>query len=235
MEREYGKERMRKFLRLDLDRYLSGRSQETEGENPLARAQHQPYIHYQKGALVWYGLRERMGEKALNAVLSKFAIDKGFQNPPYTTSEELIDRLRAAVPADTQNYLTDLFEKITVFSCRAVTAEKSKVGDQWRVTLKTHVDKIYSDDKGNTTPAPIDDWIEVGVFAKARPGSKELGTTLALERKRLTTADQTFTFDVAQEPDKAGIDPNFKLIDRRPDEHVITIAPGGAIVRTVSQ
>lgn len=228
MEREYGKERMRKFLRLDLDRYLSGRGQEREGENPLAKAQHQPYIHYQKGALVWYNLRERIGEKKLNAILSQFVKDKGFQEPPYTTSEELIARLRAAVPTDTQEYLTELFERITLFGCRAILAEKVKVAGRWHVTLRTHVDKIYSDPKGNATPAPLNDWIEIGLFARGRPGSKEPGRPLLLERRYLTRADETFTFDMAEEPDKAGIDPNYKLLDRRPDDHIISVVPGQA-------
>jgi ABC-2 type transport system permease protein len=229
MEREFGRERMRKFLRLDLDRYLSGRSQEREGENPLARAQHQQYIHYQKGALVFYGLRERMGEAALNAVLSKFARDKGFQEPPYTTSEELVARIRAAAPADAQNFITDLFEKITLFMNRAVSAEKVKSQDRWHVTLRTHTEKVYSDAKGNATPAPLDDWIEIGVFGKGRPGSKEPGKPLVLEKRRVNRADNEFTFDVSEEPERAGIDPNFKLVDRSPDDHVIPITTGKAI------
>ena len=230
MEREYGKERMRKFLRLDLDRYLSGRSQEREGENPLAKAQHQQYIHYQKGALVWYAMRERLGESTLNAVLSKFAKDKGFQNPPYTTSEELVTRLRAASPPDAQTFISDLFEKITLYKSRAISAEKVKSADRWRVTLRTHTEKVYSDAKGNVTPVPLDDWMEVGVFGKGRPGSKEPGKPLALQRRRLNRAENEFTFEVAEEPFKAGIDPNYKLLDRSPDEHLISVTAGQSIV-----
>jgi ABC-2 type transport system permease protein len=236
MEQEYGKQRMRKFLRLDLDRYLSGRSQEPEGENPLAKAQHQPYIHYQKGALVWYALRERIGEKALNAILSKFAKDKGFQDPPYTTSEDLVARLRAASPPDVQNYLTELFEKITLYTCRAVSAESVKTGpDHWHVTLRTHAEKCYSDAKGNRTPARLDDWIDVGVFGKGLPGSKEPGKPLVLERRHMTDENGTFTFEVGEEPAKAGIDPDYKLIDRSPDDHLVSVAAGQAIVGSIQK
>jgi ABC-2 type transport system permease protein len=55
MERLYGKEQMRRFLKYELDRYLRSRGGEVVEELPLARVENQQYIHYQKGSLVLSG------------------------------------------------------------------------------------------------------------------------------------------------------------------------------------
>ncbi|HEX3762745.1 MAG TPA: M1 family aminopeptidase, partial [Kofleriaceae bacterium] len=70
MERMYGKEQIRKFLKYELDRYLRSRGGEVVEELPLARVENQPYIHYQKGSLVMYWLKEVVGEPKVNAALA---------------------------------------------------------------------------------------------------------------------------------------------------------------------
>ena len=62
MERAYGRDKMKKFLAYELRSYLRGRSGETKKELPISLAEDQPYIHYNKGSLVFYALREYLGE-----------------------------------------------------------------------------------------------------------------------------------------------------------------------------
>jgi ABC-2 type transport system permease protein len=69
MEREYGRDLMRKFLRYEMDKYLRGRSQEAERELPLAWCESQGYIHYNKGSVQMYHLKEMIGEDRVNAAL----------------------------------------------------------------------------------------------------------------------------------------------------------------------
>src|SRR6185437_4568549 len=139
MEKEYGRAHMRQFLKTELDRYLAGRGGERIEELPLERVENQQYIHYRKGSLVFYRLREEIGEQALNRALQRFLQDKGYQQPPYTTSRELLDYLRAETPADRQQLLTDLFEKITLYDNRLETASARKRADgRYDVTLKLH-------------------------------------------------------------------------------------------------
>ena len=66
MEKEYGREKMRRFLKYELDSYLRNRGGELVEELPLYRVENQPYIHYNKGSLVFYRLRDEIGEEALN-------------------------------------------------------------------------------------------------------------------------------------------------------------------------
>ena len=107
MEKEYGREKMRKFLKYELDSYLKNRGGELVEELPLFRVENQPYIHYRKGSLTFYRLRDEIGEDHLNRALSKFVKEKGFQQPPYTTSRELLSYIREETPADRQQFVTD--------------------------------------------------------------------------------------------------------------------------------
>lgn len=220
MEHTYGRDQMRRFLRFSLDRYLRGRGSEREQEQPLMQTENQPYIHYEKGALVFYALRDALGEDKLNAALARFVRDKRFQNPPYTTSQELVNYLRQAAPPNLQPVITDLFETITLYNNKAAAATWTKTGsDKYRVTLTVDAQKLRADSKGTESPVPLHDWMDVGVFAKAAPG-QDIGKPLFLEQRLVTQPHTTFTVDVPGLPDKAGIDPYNKLIDRLPDDNV---------------
>lgn len=63
---------MRRFLRYELGRYLSGRGGEAIEGLPLYRVENQPYMPYRKDSLVFYRLREEIGEDALNRALGRF-------------------------------------------------------------------------------------------------------------------------------------------------------------------
>ena len=82
MEKRYGPANSQKFLAYELDRYLTGRTAETKREMPLMLVENQPYIHYNKGSLALYALRDYIGEDSMNAALSRFVRDKAFQMPP---------------------------------------------------------------------------------------------------------------------------------------------------------
>ncbi len=72
MEHEYGRDTMRKFLEYEMDNYLKNRGRETLKERPLLTVESdQGYVHYRKGSVVMYYLKERIGEEAINRALAK--------------------------------------------------------------------------------------------------------------------------------------------------------------------
>lgn len=110
-ERKYGKQSALKFLKIQRNRYLAGRANETEQEVPLYLVHpEQSYISYGKGAIALYTLSEYIGEEKLNGVLKEFLNKVKFQPPPYTTSLELIDYLKKATPNQLHYLITDMFE-----------------------------------------------------------------------------------------------------------------------------
>ncbi|MBK7830779.1 MAG: hypothetical protein IPJ56_00140 [Gemmatimonadetes bacterium] len=81
MEQTFGSGNIRKFLRQQLDGYLVGRGREAKAERPLMRVENQMYIHYNKGSLALYALRDLIGDAAMNRALRRFVADKAFQKP----------------------------------------------------------------------------------------------------------------------------------------------------------
>jgi ABC-2 type transport system permease protein len=223
MEKRYGVSHAQKFLRYELDRYLSGRSGEKKKELPLMLVEGQPYIHYNKGSLAFYALRDYIGEDSLNAALHRYLKDKGFQNPPYTVTTDLLQYLRAVTPDSLQYVIHDLFETITLYDNKADTATATKRADgTYAVHLAFSAKKLRADSLGNQTEIPVADYIDVGVFGAPEPGNK-LGKPLAVRKVHVTANEMSADFVVSERPLKAGIDPYNKLIDRTPEDNVITV------------
>jgi ABC-2 type transport system permease protein len=214
MKQKYGADQMRKFLKYELDGYLTGRATEKVAEEPLAKVENQQYIHYKKGSLVFYALQDYVGEGTLDAVLKQFLIDKSFQPPPYTTSQEFMGALAKALGPKWQPLLDDLFWKITLFDNRITTATARKLPNgKYRVTMQVHAGKVYVDGTGRETEAKPDIPIDIGVFA-APTGVGKDGKPLYLEKRRLPGGDSTVTVTVDSKPAEAGVDPYNKLIDK---------------------
>jgi ABC-2 type transport system permease protein len=221
MEKEYGRDMMRKFLKYEMDQYLSARGREMLDERPLAKVEsNQGYIYYRKGSVVMYYLKEMIGEEKINTAL-RGLIDKfGYKGPPYPTSQDLVDALREQTPAEYQYLLDDLFDHITLFANRTKKATYTERTDgKFDVTIEVECKKFQADEQGEETEIPVNDWIEIGAFEEPEKG-KRYGATLHRERKKITQTDNTFTFTVARKPLEVGIDPFALLIDRMPDDNM---------------
>jgi aminopeptidase N len=215
MKHKYGPEQMRRFLRYELDNYLASRAGEPVREEPLAKVEkNQTYIHYQKASLVFYALQDYIGEDRLDGILKQFLIDKGFQMPPYTTSQEFLDYLKRGTDPKWHAMLGDFFWKITLFDNRITDATARKLADgRYQVTMMVHAGKSYVDGTGKETDATPDLPVDIGVFA-APPGNGVDGKPLYLEKRLLSKGDSTITVVVDGTPAEAGVDPYNKLIDR---------------------
>jgi ABC-2 type transport system permease protein len=224
MEKEFGRDLMRKFLMYEMDRYLRSRGEERQKERPLLTVETgQGYIHYRKGAVVLYYMKEMIGEEAVNRALRKLLHQYGYAPAPYPTSYALVDALREETPANLQYLIKDLFEDITLFSNRTLAATAVKRTDgKYDVTINVEARKFKDDAKGDETEVPVDDWIDIGAFAKPASG-RLYGDTLYRERMHITRRNSTFTFVTDLQPEKAGIDPFALLIDRIPDDNMRTV------------
>jgi len=229
MEKEYGRDQIHKFLKYEMDRYLRARGSETLKEKPLMRVDaNQGYVHYRKGSVALYYLKEMIGEDSLNAALRDLAETYGYAEPPYPTSHTLVDRLRERTPDSLQYLITDLFEEITLFDNRVAGDPTYEALDdgRYRVSLEVECSKLRADSLGAETPIPVADYIDFGVFAKPEEGKKR-GKPIHLERFHVTEPRQTFEFIVDEPPYEAGVDPNYYLIDRMPEDNMKRVKEAG--------
>ncbi|MFC0251410.1 ABC transporter permease/M1 family aminopeptidase [Massilia consociata] len=217
MKRAVGPQKMRRFLRYNLDAYLMGRATERRKELPLARNEHQDYIHYRKGSLALYLLQDLLGEDTINGVLRGLLKEHAFKGAPYPTASGLVDALRAVTPPDKAYLIDDLFESIVLYENRAVsaTARQRKDG-KFEVAIRAHAGKVRAGELGDEKPARLRDYIEFGVDDRN-------GNPLVRERRLVDRAEQTVTLVVDTRPGRAGIDPDNKLIDRKPSDNMVPV------------
>ena len=219
MEKEFGKDKMKKFLKYEMDGYLRGRSREFEAERPLMKTESQQYIHYQKASVVMYYLKEMIGENKVNEALRTLLDSFAYQPPPYATSLSAVRAFRKVTPDSLQYLIDDLFENITLFSNRTLEAKYKKVGDEFEITMTTSSEKFRADSLGKEKALALNDFIDVGIFAEPS-NKKNLGKALLYQRLKLTKKENTFTFRTKEKPFQVGIDPYNYLIDRIPDDNV---------------
>ena len=226
MEHRYGRDATQKFLRRELDGYLRGRGIEKKKEVPLLDVGNQPYIHYRKGALCLYALRDYIGEDAMNEALHRFVTRWAFQGPPYPTSRDLLSEFDRVTPDSLKYVLRDLFEEMTFYDNKVDSATATRRADgRYDVHLVLEARKLKGDSLGNTREVPVADYIDVGIFGSHVAGQK-LGARLLVQKVRITQPMTTLDFVVDAEPREAGIDPYNILIDRTPEDNVMRITTG---------
>ncbi len=216
MEKEYGRAKMEKFLKHELDRYLQGRATERDKELPLMLVENQPYIHYAKGSLVMYTLREYLGEEVLNQALARYIERVAFQRPPFTNSIEFVNAIREVTPEKYAYLIEDLFETITLYDNRAIEATATKEGSGWSVELTVLSKKFRAEETGEERQIEHQDWIDIGVLDAE-------GEYLYRAKHQLHEETTTLTLSVDAEPAKAGIDPMVMLVDRNASDNVKTV------------
>jgi len=225
MEKMYGRDQIRRFLKYELDRYLRRRGGEVVEELPLARVEEQPYIHYYKGALVMYWLKEVVGEATVNGALAALLAQYAFKAAPYPNTRDFLRLLRAAAGPEHDALITDLFENITLVDAKATGATAVQRPDgTYEVAVEIEAHKLYADGKGVETEAPMDELFDIGVFA-AEPGKPGFtgDAVLSMARRRLHSGKQTVTVVVAKRPSHAGVDPYNKRIDRNSDDNLTKV------------
>lgn len=241
LEHEHGKTQMRAFLRDALDRYLSARSGERKKEKPLMYNENQPYIHYNKGSVVFYALSDYLGEQKFNRILRDYIQAVGFQEPPYTTAAELVADIRQATPDSLQYLIKDMFATITLYDNYIDQATAQKLPDgRYEVEISSIVSKYRAGEKGERTYSdngrdslvafndkkreikslPLQDYVEVGIFGlkdkkNVKADKEPEEKVLYLKKVKVTDIRNEWKIIVDEKPAEVGIDPYNKLIDTR--------------------
>jgi len=215
---EYNQQIVNDYMKMKIDEYLRGRARETKEEVPILLSNREvPYVNYDKGIVVMNAPQDYIGEKNLNAALQKYIQKVAFQNPPFTTSSEFLDYLKDATPEDLKYIITDWFETITLSNNRAERATVEKLGNgKYSVKFQFSADKILADEKGAEKSISMNDFITFGVFGTD-------GEELYLKKHKIHSGTSELTFVVEGIPAQAGIDPTYFLIDKNPNDNLISI------------
>jgi ABC-2 type transport system permease protein len=163
-----------------------------------------------------------------------------FQEPPYTTSIELVDEIRQITPDSLQYLIKDMFETITLYNNNIVsTSYKQLDNGKYEVEIEFNVGKYRNDDLGKTYynqtegdtlsyktesmrkpiySSPLADYIDIGIFGEKLEDSEER-EELYLKKHKVTTINNKLTIIVDKEPKEVGVDPYNKLIDTNSEDN----------------
>ena len=222
-----GEHRMRNYLRSELNRYLAGRQTEWREEPPLTRVNGEDHVTYHKGAVVMYLIQARLGEDRVNRALRSLLARYRFKDAPYPRSLDLLAALRAeARTAEDQTLITDLFERVTLYDLKVVEPTAVRRADgRWDVTVPVRAKKLYPDERGGETEAPLAERIEIGLFT-AHPSvvAFDAKHVILMERRPVRSGAQVLRFVTDRRPTHAGIDPYNFYIDRNWRDNVLRLA-----------
>jgi len=230
MERLYGPEHVRKFLKYSLDHYLRRRGSEEVEELPLERVEDQGYIHYDKGAVVMYRLKEAVGEDVIDRSLRRMLAQYAFRPAPYPSSKDFIAILRQEAGPKFDQLITDLFEKITIYDLKATDARFAKRRDgKYDITFTVEAHKFYADGKGKERETAMNEMVPVGAFL-VEPGKAgfDKSKILSFQDASIRSGRQTVHLVVDHVPAFAGVDPYNEWIDRNSDDNVTTAIASGS-------
>jgi aminopeptidase N len=195
----------------------------TRAAKPLLQA-NDFYQNYRKGPLALYALSQYIGRNQVNGALQNLLLKHRPGTVPRPTSLDLYRELHAVTPDSLQPLLHDLFQANTFWKLATETATAKRVkGGLWQVNLTLQASKAVVDSAGIETKLPMQDWVEIGVFAPAEEG--EVGKQLYRQKHLIKSGQQTILLTVPDRPAQVGFDPRHLLIDGQAEDNykVVTL------------
>lgn len=216
LKEKYGAERLRRYLQYVHDNYLSGRSSETREEQALYLNENQGYLNYSKGTLVMYALQDYIGEKAVNDAIGAFCRDFAYKSNPFPLSTNVLPYLRNAAPDSLKYLITDLFETITMYDNKILSAKQSydKQAKVYRTDITFSTDKARYDGRGNKSSIPVADYLDIAIY-DAKETKRLAGSTI-----RVNGGEQSISIVSKEKPGKVILDPFFKMIDHNRKDNI---------------
>ncbi|MCI4668344.1 MAG: aminopeptidase [Bacteroidia bacterium] len=221
MNKHYGPEKMRDFLKEELDRYLGGRSFERKKEMPLVEVENQQYIHYGKGAVIFYALQDYITEDSLNKALRKFIDEWAYAEGPYPTTLNLMEYIYDVTPDSLTSIVKDMFERITFYENKMLKAEMVEQSGQFKVDMTLNTVKMLADSLGNEQPIDLKEWMYVGLYGNGQKGKDSL---IYMQKHYFDSDTTQLSISLDSKPTKAIIDPISILIDKHPKDNSKTIS-----------
>ncbi|KFE70457.1 ABC transporter permease/M1 family aminopeptidase [Hyalangium minutum] len=226
LKERYGAAALGPVLRVELSRYLSGRT--GEAEVPLDHVDDQPYLFYAKGALVMAALHDLIGEAPINGAL-RALVAQAAAGGPAPTVRDLIGHLRRATPAEHHALLDEWWSQTVLYDLSVTSATATRLPDgRYQVDARIDAARTQVRD-GQETALAMDGTVEVALYAESSGGPAAGAPPLSVVRQ-VIRGPTDLSLIVDQRPEFVAIDPQLRRIDRKPDNNVRKIeeSPGSS-------
>ncbi|WP_276481362.1 M1 family aminopeptidase [Paraflavitalea pollutisoli] len=205
VEKRFGAHYLRRLLQADNNLYFALRGMDHEQEQPLYQTD-KPYVYYQKGGMVMYGIKEMLGEDTVNAALRALIAQHGYPASK-GRPDDLLQLLVAGTNQQQAAQIQEWFTGTATYdnAVRAVRCD-SLTGGRFRLTIEVQHGK-----KGTGKSAPSADTPPdlVPIALYAAPHITWDGSTQPLYRQHywLSRSQHTLVIEVDRRPAVVAIDP----------------------------
>jgi ABC-2 type transport system permease protein len=111
-----------------------------------------------------------------------------------------------------QYFITDLFEKITIYNSKITDAKRTAADGGYDLDLTVQFEKNYADSTGKEVKATGESYVEVGVY-------KNRSELISLKKYKLHEGLNKLKIAVKERPYKLVLDPRCLLIDKNLDDN----------------
>ncbi|SEI38206.1 ABC-2 family transporter protein [Dyadobacter koreensis] len=219
-EKRVGKIKLSRYLRSDNELYFSLRNSSGHKELPLYKTWGQPYVHYQKGGLALYAIKECLGEERINRALAALIDRHAFPNQK-PSAEDLINELtRNATPFE-KTLIENHLKKVVVYDNRIQVLSRKSIGNG-QIRLKLLV-SVYKTDETQEKPKKMntDDLVDVAIFGVGSSQGTS-GKPIYFRKYHFNRPQTVIEVVVGKEPKVVEIDPYSYMLDSDHDNNFAT-------------
>ena len=206
-----------------LDLYLSGRIETSRREPPLALAERDPYVFYQKGHLAFWALKHTLGKDAVNAAIRDFVAAKKDGKPPYATTVDIVSALKAKTAEKHHRLIDDYFERIVLWKLAfSGKPEINQISDnQYSIAVAVQTERLVIEPNSRKPQSSdLDEYVEIGFFEKNAPD-----TPFRIDTVHITNEHTDLSFEVDRKPSHIMLDPRGIYIERNEADNMLTLNP----------
>ncbi|WP_199139490.1 M1 family aminopeptidase [Pedobacter sp. ASV12] len=219
MEHRYGKMYLRKYLSFDNNLYFVYSATDHE-ERPLGKSYNQPYIYYQKGGLVMYALKEMLGEREMNLVLSRLLAKHSSPNKRAGT-EDLVAELYKAATHEQRQFIDESINKMMVYRMSLkVLQGKALANGQYELKLQVNIEP--SEKAGRTALQPHMT-VDLATFDQLKEDWTDQTKPFYLKKHHFTKRQTILSIMVPQKPKAVALDPYAYYLDDNQQDNLQTI------------
>lgn len=211
VEKRFGAPYLRRLLQADNNLYFVLRGMDHEQELPLYRSD-KPYVYYQKGGLVLYGIRDMLGEDRVNEALRKLIGQYG-NTATKGRPDDLLRLLNMGATPQQAAQTTAWFTGIVTYNNKINTVRcDSLPGGRFRLVVNIDHQSSLQGYEANR-PKPLSHLVSIGVYATPPEQWHSATRPLHQQHYLLTGNQQTITIEIAVRPAVVIIDPMQYLLD----------------------
>lgn len=204
VEKRSGKAKLSTYLKADNQLYFNMRYNYNE-ELPVAETVDQAFVHYQKGGLSLYAIREAIGEDQVSAALRRLLSKHGAGKSKAFAKDFLQELYQDASP-DQIRFIDEQLKKVITYALKIkILSCKALNNGQYQVQLQLNIGKNELQN-GKTKALAINDDFDIALFdAQSKP--------YYLQKHHFLKNENQISIILNKKPVSAAIDPYGYVLD----------------------